>query len=604
MADWLSGWAKRVKLTADSSVIDSDLTDFPSLLYLSSASGKNAKDLTFIFDEVGANSKKIAVTKSDGTTQCYVEIETWDAVNEKAWLWVKAPSLSSTTDTDYYLYFDNSQADNTTYVGDPESTPAQNVWDSNFKMRQSMKDYDTSHIHDSTSNNNDGTKYAANEPIETDGKIAKAQDFDGTDDRIDVGDTSTFKFLHGALDTSGFKTTVSMWVKMPTIGDDLFVLVGDDATSSGNVGIWVAIDNRSSIPYVRRIRYTITYGSSGNYVVNYTSADEAFPNDGAWHHLVFVYDQALASQNLKIYLDGALDLTGNKTGNTPSTADSTYALDIGAEGTGNYTFDGIMDELRISDTNRSAAWIKTAYNSGNDSLWTWGGMEVSKGLTEYLGLADTVTKSPSLVKTESLGLVDTYSRVWDAYRTYDELLGLVDSITASKLLVKVLTETLGLLDTYSRVWGAHRTYSELLGLADSIQKEPSKTFPEALGLLDTALKSTSITRTELLGLSDSALKSTSITRTELLGLVDSITASRLLVKVLTEALGLLDTFGRTWTIYRTYTEELGLKDYVSKGAAKTFTEILGLLDTVWTYQNLTALDKLIKKLIQITEIGW
>ena len=132
---WLSGWDKRVKITIDHNDVDSDLTNFPVLIYLSNSSGRNNDDVTFVFNELisDANRKKIAVTTSDKTTQCYVEIEKWDASNEKAWLWVKVPSISSTADTDLYLYYDKDHADNPDYVGDTGSTPAQNVWDSNYK---------------------------------------------------------------------------------------------------------------------------------------------------------------------------------------------------------------------------------------------------------------------------------------------------------------------------------------------------------------------------------------------------------------------------------------------------------------------------------------
>lgn len=62
-AAWLSGWDKRVKLTADSGDIDANLSDFPVLVYLSTSSGRGPDDVSFVFDEVGANSKKIAVTR-------------------------------------------------------------------------------------------------------------------------------------------------------------------------------------------------------------------------------------------------------------------------------------------------------------------------------------------------------------------------------------------------------------------------------------------------------------------------------------------------------------------------------------------------------------
>ena len=135
-ASWLSGWDKRVKLTIDNTDIDVALTNFPILVYISTSSGRNNDDLSFVFDELqnDANRKKIAVTTDDGQTECYVKIETWSEANEQAWLWVKVPSISSDADTDLYLYFDSSHADNTAYVGNVGSVPAETVWDATYLM--------------------------------------------------------------------------------------------------------------------------------------------------------------------------------------------------------------------------------------------------------------------------------------------------------------------------------------------------------------------------------------------------------------------------------------------------------------------------------------
>lgn len=117
-------------MTLDSNDIDSALSDFPLLIYLSTSSGRDNDDVSFVFDELqnDSNRKKIAVTTSDGITQCYVEIEEWDDASEEAWLWVKVPLVNNTVDTDLYLYYDADQADNTAYVGDPNSSPAEAVW--------------------------------------------------------------------------------------------------------------------------------------------------------------------------------------------------------------------------------------------------------------------------------------------------------------------------------------------------------------------------------------------------------------------------------------------------------------------------------------------
>jgi len=91
-------------------------SNFPILLYLSSASGINDDNVTSIFSALGANSRKIAVTTNDGTTQCYVEVEQWDNTNNRGWLWVKVPTLSNTDNTRLYFYYNASRPDNTAYV--------------------------------------------------------------------------------------------------------------------------------------------------------------------------------------------------------------------------------------------------------------------------------------------------------------------------------------------------------------------------------------------------------------------------------------------------------------------------------------------------------
>jgi len=137
---WLREWGKRVKITIDHSKIDAPLFNFPILLYLSASSGQHPRDVTFVFNEIGANSKKIAVTQNDGTTQLYVEIEKWDYANKKARLWVKVPHIASDIDTDLYLYYDKNHADNVDYVGYSNSLPAKNVWSNHFVYVRHMRD--------------------------------------------------------------------------------------------------------------------------------------------------------------------------------------------------------------------------------------------------------------------------------------------------------------------------------------------------------------------------------------------------------------------------------------------------------------------------------
>ena len=205
---WLSGFSNRLAITISPDNIDDTLTDYPVKIWLSESSGINTADLSSVFNKLGsdANRKKIAVTTSDGLTQCYVEIANWDTENKQAELHVRVPSVSSSASTVIYLYYDADHADNDSYVGDTASTPAKAVWDANFSAVYHMNDgADTSHIYDSTSNVNHGTKLAANEPLEVDGLKGKAQEFDTTDDIINIPDSSLWH-----LSTNDFCIEVSV----------------------------------------------------------------------------------------------------------------------------------------------------------------------------------------------------------------------------------------------------------------------------------------------------------------------------------------------------------------------------------------------------------
>ena len=96
-------------------------------------------------------------------------------------------------DTILYLYYDADHADNSTYVGVPNSVVAESVWDANFVLVDHMKDgAGNNSTYDSTSNDNDGTKDGANTPEEeADGKTGYAQDFEA--EAIDYGSAASLE---------------------------------------------------------------------------------------------------------------------------------------------------------------------------------------------------------------------------------------------------------------------------------------------------------------------------------------------------------------------------------------------------------------------------
>jgi len=345
---WLSGWSKRIAITIDKDDISSTLTWFPILVYLSAASGIGDVDVSAIFDEVGADSLKIAITKSDGTTELYVEIEKWDSSGEEAWLWVSRDGweISSSVDTVLYIYYDSSHADNNSYVGVKESTPAMNVWDGDFLMVQHMNDASTP-IKDSTTNNEDMSE-TGDPAYQQSGKINDAVDYDGSDDHYTV--FSPFD----AIVTAGVGT-IGLWVKTSvTTGDHyLFSIEGAYAI------VFLHVDSDG--------KPRCFWSGSGSDYCKPTTAI----NDGEWHYIVTVYDGA----NQIVYIDGGSEHT-----------DACNLYDviglpnrrarICAQHEGSDKLIASIDSVRVSKVNRSTAWINANNENMRDDLLTFGSEEV------------------------------------------------------------------------------------------------------------------------------------------------------------------------------------------------------------------------------------
>ena len=340
---WLSGWSYRKAITIDHTKIDSDLTDFPVLVKLTTDN--------FDFSKAQSNGNDIRFTSDDGQTLLKYERERHDSSNSKAEYWVKIPSVSSSVDTIFYIYYGNDSAGD---GADPS-----NVWDSNFVMVHHMKDDpDTSHVADSTANGNDGTKYAAGQPAETDGQIAKGQDFDGTDDYINCG-------LDG-LSSPSTDITVEFWARPDAAAKTSIIIASDDEANRFNIHFPWSDNN--------------IYWDFGD-INDGGRLSLAF--DSSWFGVLTHWAFTSSASGQSVYKSGALIASDS---DYSTYTKGTDTLDIGELVAQSSYWDGLLDELRISNVARSATWIKASYYSGNDSLNTFDGEE--NGLSAGTNLLD------------------------------------------------------------------------------------------------------------------------------------------------------------------------------------------------------------------------
>jgi hypothetical protein len=297
--------------------MDDTVTNFPVCVELTAS--------TFDFNAALSTGYDIRFTQTDDTLLKYERVS-HDAVAQTAKYWVKLPNNKP-----FYMYYGNSGAAD---GADPEA-----VWDDNFVMVQHMNDATTSTITDSTQYDNDGAKKGANEPVEAVGKIGKAQDFDGNDDYIDCKTDS--------VNTNA--VTISAWI-YPT---------GWGGANQGRI-----LDNGKTFLTVNNGDSGRLYFSSdgGNNIPVSATASVALDT---WRHVTVTRTAAGVAN---FYVNGILSGTANQNSGTPVAG--LRNVIIGGNTGDNVVFDGLIDEVRISNTLRSDAWVKAEYNAGNGTLLT------------------------------------------------------------------------------------------------------------------------------------------------------------------------------------------------------------------------------------------
>jgi hypothetical protein len=347
-------WDNKVKFTIDSSKVDSDLTDFPILVKISAESGIASTDLSRIFSTITyENRKKIAVSLEDESTQCYVEIERWDDIAQEAWLHVKVPSISSDINTVLYFWYDNTQEDNVGYIGDTGETVAQNVWDSNFILVTHLSTPTTgasATINSTGLGNGTPTNMAAGALVA--GQVADAHDFDGSNDYIDFGDL----FYSDEV-------TIEAVIK-----PDALV---------ANKGII----HKRNYPGVTaaNTEWSLGAGADGQSVSFFSGNGGTICADLALTGVIvttaFQYIAAghgPASSGIPFCQCDLTELTG-AVRNSTVVGNTSNAIQIAARTANNDAryFDGIIDEVRVSNIARSYAWRKATYHSLFDGLVTF-----------------------------------------------------------------------------------------------------------------------------------------------------------------------------------------------------------------------------------------
>jgi uncharacterized protein (TIGR02145 family) len=292
--------------------------------------------------KVRTDGYDIVFTQSDGQTTLNYERELYDNSSGELVAWIKT-DISSTTDTVFYMYYGNAGQS-----GDMATTTG--VWDSNYAGVWHLENEITSSTTDSTMYSNNATTNVST--ATTTAKMGGAIYFNGTSDII-IGDSNQ--------SLEGFSNiTLEAWVyRTGNIQSAASRII---SKSNG-----VSSDDYYLAAYIGDYWFRITTSTKKSLDSNVSS------NLYAWQHVVGVYDGSI----MRIYVNGSDSGETAPAYGTLQDSNDSFTFGSHADSPSNRRFNGILDEVRISSTTRTAGWIKTEYNNQSDvsSFMTFGAEE-------------------------------------------------------------------------------------------------------------------------------------------------------------------------------------------------------------------------------------
>ena len=350
---WDENWSYRKKLSFDNSGQTETLMNFPVLINLTSS--------FFNYSRAAPNGTDLRFIDTDGITQLKYHIEEWNQ-SGYSYIWVNVTEIDAGSSQDHiWMYYGNPTA--------PDVQDQAGTYDETFAavwhLAEDPGPGGAGDIKDTTSNNNHGTAEASMTSGDSvTGKIGRGMDFDGSDDYIDCG-------IGPSLNISN-AITIEAWAK--TYTDN-----GGTIASKHGAGDYGWVLHRRDMGDSLGVIWSIN-GTS--YVTPETAADTFEVNIS--YHLVITFD----GSNIRAYINGVEDTGGDfpySYAGLNISATSTQIARDGYMGTDPaYMFNGTLDEVRISNTARSADWIKAQFLSMDNNFITYGSEEVP---TTYPGKA-------------------------------------------------------------------------------------------------------------------------------------------------------------------------------------------------------------------------
>ena len=334
-------WGYKQKITIDNTKVDATLTSFPVLITEDHLHAD-------VFTNAQANGGDLRFSSdADGVTQLACEVVSFGASETQ--IWVTVPSVSSSVDTDIYIWYDTEGGDAQPTVTDTYGR--NNVWDSDYLAVYHLEEDPSGgapQMVDSSGSDFHGTSggtMTSGDSVAV--KIGDGLDFEGTDDYINCGDN---------CDIGTNDMTLQAWVYRE--GADDYQGVISKSTWDAETGRWMLlIDDNNKLS-------ALLGGASEVYGWAISTASIAASTNTA---IAATFNR---DGNITNYINGSVDGTDDISAFSSEDLNTTRPMKLGSLGAAGsddpFKFlDGRIDEARVSKIVRAATWLSTEYNNQN-----------------------------------------------------------------------------------------------------------------------------------------------------------------------------------------------------------------------------------------------
>lgn len=337
-----------------------NLANFPVLVKVSgSAVGSQLGNIDYAKTQDDGDDLRFT-DPSDPSVVIPHEIETWNESGD-SFIWVSVPQIDTGKNSDYiWMYYGNSTvASPATQLG--TTAHVTDVWGTDHRMVQHFEESAACPVSftDSSANSNAGT--CVGSPSAATGLAGGGRDF--------VAANSQYIDINSAADdVASGSFTLDLWFK----------LTSDFSSSSpADLEIFDLGENASENDFdffLDSSDGTLSMCAlDSNVFDNCISTVRASWTAGVWYHAVATM-QLGGGGGMKIYVDGSQDASNgvNSRGGVPSTD-----FVLGTWRTTTDYFNGVMDEVRVSNTARSGEWVAAEHASTLNSIATYGAEELA-----------------------------------------------------------------------------------------------------------------------------------------------------------------------------------------------------------------------------------